>query len=103
MNRTGERLCIWAGPLSVTLFGLGFVVIAGLVPLPSPHATPAQIAQYYAGDTTRVGVGMAVAIIGAGLLYSWSAAITTEIKRIDGDRSPLATAQLAGGIGLATT
>jgi hypothetical protein len=103
MNYTGERLCIWAGPLSVTLFGLGFVVIAGLVPLPAPHASPDQIGHYYDGKTTRVGLGMAVAILGAGLLYPWSAALATQIKRIDGERSALATAQLAGGVGLATT
>jgi hypothetical protein len=47
--------CIWCGPIFALIFGIGFAVLAGFVPPPSPHDSAAQIARLFDSDSIRAG------------------------------------------------
>jgi hypothetical protein len=100
MNASTQRLCVWAGPAMIAFFLVGFVVIAGLVPPLSPQDSAAEIARFYSQHQTRVRIGLVVSIWGAALCYPWAAAISVQLKRIEGSWSPLCYTQLASGVTL---
>lgn len=97
MNSTSQRACVWAGPVSALTWLLGFWVFAGFVPPPSPHDTPIEIAQRFQHDANSIRFGMILLMIGGAFYAPWSAAITVQLKRIEGRYSPMAYTQLALG------
>ena len=43
----GQRLLVWTGPLLMVVFFLGFWVIGGFLPPPSPMRTPNQVVAFF--------------------------------------------------------
>jgi hypothetical protein len=72
-------------------FTLGFWVLAGFLPPPSPAAAPAIIAHQFQGNTTGIRVGMLICMFGAALLLPWNAAIAVQMRRAEGGRHPILT------------
>jgi hypothetical protein len=87
----------YLGLAFMVLFFLGFWVLAGFVPPPSPTDTPAQIAHFFAGNTTGIRVGMLVNMLGGALMLPWCASIAVQMKRIEGRHCPLTYIQLMCG------
>jgi|SRR5581483_1621971 len=96
MGTRTQRLCVWAGPLMVAIWGTGFVV-AGFFPLPQPAQSADAVAALYAGDRTAIRIGLALTIACSGLLAPFLGVISVQMRRIEGDNSPLAFAQIALG------
>jgi hypothetical protein len=98
MNRTTERWCVYAGPLLMTIFGIGFWVVGGLVPPPTPNQTALQVATYYAEHATRIRIGLIISMLSAGLTFPFTVAIFMQMKRIEGGVGPLGCTQLVTGL-----
>jgi hypothetical protein len=97
MNARTQRICIWAGPVALLLFAIGYLVVAGLVPPISPGHNAAQVAARYAADHDRLRAGLTIAIFTSPLLFAWVAVLHTQLKTVEGDEAPLATTVLLTG------
>jgi len=96
-NMKATRFCAWAGLVASGLWVLGFMIISGMVPPPSPLNTAQQTAQIFADNATRIRIGLVLTCIGGALIGLWVAGISVFLKRIEGRDSPLTYAQLALG------
>jgi hypothetical protein len=100
MNTRMQRVCAWAGPVTIGLFLIGYMVIARLVPPMLPGSSATEIASEYTRHHDRLRIGLAFVIFAAPLLYAWVAAMYVQLKRVEGERSPLATTTLMSGLTL---
>lgn len=97
MSSTVQRICGCAGIVWVAVFTLGFWVIAGFIPPPSPNASAQVIAAFYDTNRTSIRVGLILSAIVSGLFTVFSAGISMQLRRIEGRYSGLAYMQLALG------
>lgn len=97
MTERNQRLCTWSGPLFALLFLLGFGVVSRYIPPPMPSDTAAEVAARYRANPTGIRAGMVITLFAIMFYVPWTAAISVQLKRIEGRRSPLTYAQL--GIG----
>jgi hypothetical protein len=95
MNRRAQQWCLWSGPVFMAVFLLGFWVIAGLVPPPSPHDSALKIAHVYQQNTNGIRAGLLITMIAAALMVPFGALITVHMRRIEGRSSVLAYTVLA--------
>lgn len=91
--RASERICLWCGPALVVILGIGFL-LAGFVPPPSPSDGPSQIADFYAGGEDRRRIGIILLSVGGALFLPFGVAVATQLRRIEGPGSPMASVQL---------
>jgi hypothetical protein len=98
MNRTTERWCIYSGPLLMIIFMIGFWVVGGLVPPPSPNLPADQVAAYYADNALRIRLGLMISMLGAGLTFPFTVAIFQQMRRIEGGIGPMSLVQLVTGL-----
>jgi len=54
----GQRLLVWTGPLLMVVFFLGFWVISGFLPPPSPMRTPNQVVAFFINHTGQKRIGL---------------------------------------------
>jgi hypothetical protein len=97
MSAWNQRLCAACGPLFVLLWLVAFWPVAGFVPPPSPRMPADQVAQFFADDRTAIRVGLLIAAFASALIVPWTAAISTQLRRIEGVHSVLSTTQMASG------
>lgn len=97
MTERHQRLCVWAGIGFAPIFAIGFALVAGFVPPPSPSMSAAAVKRMFVEDRDRIRVGIWIATAAAPLLAFFVAALTHQTRRIAGRDSPLATAQLIVG------
>jgi len=97
VNDRTQRLCIWAGPLFCLLFAIGMVPLAQFIPPPEASDSAREIVELYTENTDRLRAGLVLMMIGAAFVAPWAAAITVQMKRIEGRHSPLAWTNLACG------
>jgi len=90
-----QKWCVYSVFVFIGLFLTGWVLLARMVPPPSPMETPDQIAEFYLSRLTGIRVGMVLAIFAAALLLPWGGAICAQMLRIEGPRSPLTWAWIA--------
>jgi hypothetical protein len=84
MDIRPQKFGAWSGVACVALFLTGFWIIAGFIPPPAPSSSAAEVAGFYRDNQTRILVGMVIAMIGAALTGPWVAAITTQLRKIEG-------------------
>jgi hypothetical protein len=97
MNAFSQRICAWAGPVSAITWIIGFFLLAGFIPPPSPSQGAAEIAGMFADHTNRIRAGMIVLMFGGAFYAPWAAVISVQLKRIEGRSSPMAYTQLGMG------
>jgi hypothetical protein len=97
MNKRAQMLCAWSGPAFMALFLIGFWVVAGLVPPPTPHDSALKIAALYQDHTVRIRAGLLISMIAAAFSLPFVAAISIQMKRIEGRWSALSYTQLISG------
>ena len=100
MNIRAQRLCVWSGVAFMALFFVGFGVVARFIPPPSPTLEPEAVATLYRDHADGIRLGMVLSLYALVLYVPWSAVISVQLKRIEGQHAPLAYAQLALGAGL---
>jgi hypothetical protein len=101
MNLTANKACAWSGVGFVFLFLLGFWVIGGFVPPPSPASSADQIAALYRNHRIEIRIGMLISAFAAILIVPWAASISTQLRRIEGPDAVWAPMQLVAA-GLST-
>lgn len=97
VHADAQKFCAWGGPVLVVSMFVGWGLIGKFIPLPSPTDTPQQVVSFFSDDSTRLRIGLLLCLFGSPFLGLWAAAITVHIKRIEGQYSPLAYAQLVLG------
>jgi hypothetical protein len=97
LSPRAQRLCIWAGLLFMVVLYVGFWVIAGFVPPPSPQDSAAETAKLFSDHSTGIRLGIVLTNLGSGLLCAWYGTLSVQLKRIEGHSSPWTYTQLVGG------
>jgi hypothetical protein len=97
MNARNQRLAMWCGPLFALLFFVGFGVIARFIPPPDPANSAKAVAALYLRHANSIRLGMVVSMFALVLYVPWIAAISVQLKRIEGKHSPLTYAELGLG------
>lgn len=97
MNITSQRLAAWSGVLFIVLFAIGMVALAQFIPPPKANDTAQEVVDLYTENTDRLRAGLVCMMVAAGFLASWTAAIAVQLKRTEGDRSPMTYTQIATG------
>lgn len=98
MSYRTQRVCLWMAPLAMLIFVLGFVIIARLLPPPSPSMGAEQVKAFYAENTNGIRLGLALTMIAGAVTAPFVGALTVQMRRIEGQESPLAFAQLGLGM-----
>ncbi len=95
-NAFSQKLCVWSGPaMAVTL--LGAFIIMGFLPPPDPRLSGEEIVTLFQEDQGRIQAGGVVMIFGSALLFPWISVISVQLRRIEGQHTPMASTQLASG------
>lgn len=97
-NKKTQLLCLWSGPVAILLFLVGMGPLAGLLPPPSPNMTAVEVQELYQDNTDLKRIGFVVIMIAGAMTGPWAAAVATQMKRIEGQHSPLTYTQLGLGM-----
>ena len=101
MNYSGQRFCAWVGgPLCMVLLTVGWVLFARFVPPQSPMAGADAIAEIYRQNTVPIRIGMMLITLAGPLNLLFAAAISSQLRRIEGNAPLFTYSQLAGGAAL---
>jgi hypothetical protein len=85
----------------VVTFILGWCVLAGFVPPPSPAKSATDIAAFFAGHPIRIKIGLMACLVGSAFLAPFTGVISTQLKRIEGRHTTISTTQIVAGCGVA--
>jgi hypothetical protein len=97
MNIRNQRLCVWSGLVFAFLFFVGFGVIARFIPPPSPSEGSLAVATMYRHHASGIRLGMVISMFGLVFWVPFVAAISVQLKRIEGPHCPLTYAELGLG------
>lgn len=97
LNLTAQRICVWCGPVMVGVWGLSFAFLCRFIPPPAPSKTPEQLVAQFSEHTNLIRLGLVVSLFACALLVPFCAAISAQMRRIEGVRSVLAETQLVSG------
>jgi hypothetical protein len=82
-------LCAWAGPATVVVALIGWLV-AGVLPIPlGSESSVEQVVNFYSHDT-RVIAGLVISTLGVSLVFPLIAVIAVHMVRMEG-RTPILT------------
>jgi hypothetical protein len=96
MTRNQQLWCVYMGYVFMGVFLIAFWPLAGFVPPPDPSHSPQYIADKFQDHTTAIRLGMVICIFVSAVLLLWGAAISAQMKRIEGGWSPFVYAWIAG-------
>lgn len=96
-NTWSQRLCTWSGVLFAILFFVGFGLIARYIPPPTPARSAADVALFYRANANTIRTGMILSMYALVFFVPFTAAISVQLKRIEGEHTPLTYAQLGVG------
>ncbi len=101
MSTQTQKWCAWSGMVLVVTFVAGWAVIGGFVPPPAPTKSANEIAAWFASHQTTIQIGLFLCLVGSGFLAPFTGVISTQLKRIEGEHTPISTAQIVAGSGVA--
>jgi hypothetical protein len=96
MSYRVQMLCAWAGPATVVVTLLGWL-IAGILPIPLGSSSTTQEVVSFYGHDTRVLAGLVIAQLGICLVFPLIGLIGYFLLRIEGRRPILTFVQLVTG------
>lgn len=97
--RRAQTLCAHAGLAFAMLMGIGIFGVAGWLPPHDPEWTAGQISALFQADTLRIRIGVSILALSAVLWWPFSAAIASQLRRIEGGGEVYASTQLAASSG----
>lgn len=97
MNEKTQIACVVCGAAFVALFTLGWIIVAGLVPAPSPTFDATTIAKFYGENTGTIRFGLLIAMISASLTIPWIAVVAVQLRRTERAFPVLTATQLVAG------
>ena len=97
MDIRAQRIFAWGGVVN-WLMSFAGLYIAGFLPIISPAASAEQIAALYrANGSLMIEIGSIVFLLASAPFVPFIAVLSTQIKRIEGDRRTFTYLQLAAG------
>lgn len=97
INKTLQTLCVWTGPAMIVGWVASFILLAGFIPPPPPSNSAQQVVDMFEHNTVLIRLGLMLTMFASALLVPFAAVISTQMKRIEGERSVLATTQVVSG------
>lgn len=85
------------GPIQILLLVVAVALIARLVPLPSPAWSAQFTADFYSAHAGRIKAGLAILVFVATLNLPFSAALSAQLRRMEGSGGPLTLMQFGAG------
>lgn len=98
MNTRTQKLCLLTAPLAMVIFVIGFVGFGGLLPPPSPSWSADRLARFYDENRNGIRFGLALTMVAGAVTAPFVGALTVQMRRIEGEFSPLAYTQLGTGM-----
>ena len=99
MNKANELICVHSIWIYLIALSLGIFFVAGWLPPVSPGLDGESLKAMLVEDVTRIRIGLALAAFGSIFWWSFTAAIATQMRRIEGDHHSLSFTQLVCGTG----
>lgn len=90
---------LWSGMGYMATILIGWALIAGFVPPPSPSTSVDQVAALYQADYTRIRVGMIFVMMSALLFCPFAAVLSQVLARIEDGAGVLSYTSLMGAVG----
>jgi hypothetical protein len=97
MNAKVQRLCAMCGVFCTVAWLAGFWPLANYFAPHSPMLTGEELLAFYSTNTNTIILGLILLGFGAVLYQPWCAAISVQMRRIEGEHSPLSWVQLGLG------
>ena len=102
MNKTAQLLCAWSVLVFLALLAIGWWPLAGFLPPIASSLDAQAVAEIYQNHTAAMRTGFLLIVLGSGFYVPFSAAIATQMQRIEGVNSVLAKTQMGAGIMVVT-
>lgn len=98
-NQTSQLLCAHSGLLFAFLLSIGIFGVAGWLPPQDPSLSANEVAQVFRDKPVQIRIGMTLLALGSVFWWSFAAAIAMQMRRIEGQWSPLSYVQMAAASG----
>jgi hypothetical protein len=95
LNIRTQRISVWSGVFFVVLFSIGMVGLAQFVPPPRADDTPLEAVQLYTDHLDLTRAGLVLMMVSSAFFAPWGAVTALQLKRIEGQFSPMAWTVLA--------
>jgi hypothetical protein len=95
-----QRILIATGPVLLVMWLAGFVFFARFIPPPSPKDSPEEVLRQFQDNADGIRVGMWLTLFASALLVPFAAAISSQLRRIEGSRAPLSQTQFGSAVAL---
>jgi hypothetical protein len=96
-DRQNFRLLLWCGPACIVTVLVGWMVLAGFLPPPSPALSTAEAIEVWRDHTNLKRIGLILCVWGGTLYVPFSLAVMYALRRAQPARRMLSTAQAALG------
>jgi hypothetical protein len=100
MKKNLHYFGLWCGIGYAILLFLGWGLIAGFLPPPSPSTDIDVVVGFYEENVTSIRIGMIVTMMASALYIPFTVLITKVIERIEGELGIIALTQLLAGFSL---
>jgi hypothetical protein len=91
-----QLLCLWSGPAFVAAFVIGFF-LSGFLPPPSPLLPAEAVAAYVRDHADMIRLGQIILTLSSGCFVTFTALITTQMKKIPGCAPEIIYTEFAAG------
>ncbi|WP_083266802.1 MULTISPECIES: hypothetical protein [Mycolicibacterium] len=93
-----QRISSWGGIVMFSLFGVFFMLIAGLIPPMSPTLSAQEITDFLVANKLEVRIGLALSLLAAVIALPWLATICLRVRRVEGKWGVLSVTQIFAGV-----
>ena len=101
MNRTNQLICAHSAWGVIVLMSAGIFGIAGWFPPLSPELTGDDLARMFAEHRTAIRIGMTLTVLAGAFWWTLAAAISMQMRRIEGNRPIMTYVQMGSASGSA--
>ena len=97
MDPFRQKLCIWAGPVSLACFLIGMFFTGFALPM-SSGLRPQEVVAFYQQHRAGIRIAAICSLFCSGFMMMFAAAISAQLQRIEGRTTPWVFVQLMGGV-----
>ncbi len=98
MDTKLQRLSAWSALAFLGVFFIGWAILGGYLPPPSPLASADEIAAFYGKNSNVLKAGLVIVQFSAIFYFPWIAVLSARLKSIPGVSPVCIYTQLIGGL-----